>query len=130
MTFDLIIDISKEGRQSSRFFFLQKTANWLLYSTPGKNKCRICSSLIDNHDDLEQVPWPDVVQALIDYMLGLRPTYDPFSSNGADIVVVYFALHLNNFKAKHKTTSTHEKEQQRLQKHLGHQVVHQHMDHQ
>ena len=28
---------------------------------------KICSSLMDNHDDLEQVPWPDVVQALIDY---------------------------------------------------------------
>ena len=68
---------------------------------------KICSSLIDdNHDDLEQVPWPDVVQALIDYMLGLRPTYDPFSSHGADMVAVYFAQHLNNFKAKHKTTST------------------------
>ena len=68
---------------------------------------KICSSLIDdNHDDLEQVPWPDVVQALIDYKLGQRPTYDPFSSHGANMVVVYFARHLNNFKAKHKTTST------------------------
>ena len=47
-----------------------------------------------------------MVQALIDYKLGLRPTYDPFSSHGADMVVVYFAQHLNNFKAKHKTTST------------------------
>ena len=46
---------------------------------------------------LEQAPWTDIVHALIDYKLGQRPTLDPFSSHGSDMVVVFLEQKLKSF---------------------------------
>ena len=47
--------------------------------------------------NLQQAPWTDIVHALIDYKLGQRPTLDPFSSHGSDMVVVFLEQKLKSF---------------------------------
>jgi len=47
---------------------------------------------------LHQAPWTDIVHSLIDYKLGERPTLDPYSTHGSDLVVLYFDQHLRRFQ--------------------------------
>ncbi len=48
--------------------------------------------------NLDQVPWTDIVHALIDYKLGQRSTHDPYSHQGSDMVVLYSKGKLDSFK--------------------------------
>ena len=48
---------------------------------------------------LDEIPWTDIVHALIDYKIGQRSTMDPFSNHGSDMVVVYLEHNLTNFKS-------------------------------
>jgi hypothetical protein len=47
---------------------------------------------------LQEAPWTDIVHALIDYKLGQRPTLDPYSNHGSDMVVLFFDQHLKSFQ--------------------------------
>merc|ERR1719228_732043 len=47
---------------------------------------------------MHQAPWTDIVHSLIDYKLGERPTLDPYSNHGSDMVVLYLDQHLKRFR--------------------------------
>ena len=44
--------------------------------------------------------WSDIIHALIDYKISLRPSGDPYSSQGSDMVVLFLTNTLSGFQPK------------------------------
>lgn len=71
------------------------------YSAFSLAHCRIDAALKKvrrKNLNMDQVPWTDIVHALIDYKLEQRSPMDPYSSHGSDMVVVFFNHHLESFQ--------------------------------
>ena len=43
---------------------------------------------------------PDIIHALIDYKIGLRPSCDPYSAQGSDMIILYLTDKLENFQSR------------------------------
>ena len=60
---------------------------------------RICHILQKSRNDPD-LHYADIIHALIDYKIGLRPSDDPYSSQGSDMIVLYLTSTMDSFQPK------------------------------